>query len=230
MLAPRFRADGRATIALSPTQLAARDAVAGRIRAREYELVHAACAFCGGDEPIEIAAKDMYGLPMDVAVCGACGGVYTRTRLGDEALGRFYDGEYRALDRGAPIEESGYFELQRAKGARIAAFLRNAGALPPAGGLVVEIGCGAGGILDACRELGHPVFGVDLGSEYVQWGAANHGLDLRVGDLRTAIGELGERRQRPALVIYEQVLEHRPDPAAELRALADLMEVEVITV
>src|SRR4051812_41192414 len=94
-LGSRFADDGRAAIELNGVQLSARDAVRSKLAGGDYRRVRVGCPLCRTDEPIPASEKDMYGLPHPVGVCRRCGFVYTWLRLDDNALGRFYDGEYR---------------------------------------------------------------------------------------------------------------------------------------
>jgi SAM-dependent methyltransferase len=183
----------------------------------EYGRVRVGCPLCGAEEPLPVSEKDMYGLPHPVAVCRRCGFVYTWLRLDDSALGRFYDCEYRQLDRGVPLPEESFYALEYGKGTMIEGHLRAAGIELGESPVVLEVGCGAGGILGWFRERGYRVLGVDLGAEYVAFGREGHGLPLFEGDAETGIALLAADGTRPDLVIYEQVLEHVTDPLAELR-------------
>jgi len=52
---------------------------------------------------------------------------------------------------------------------------------------IVEIGCGAGGILQYFKEKGNDVYGVDLGSEYIEFGRANYNLNIGTGTIDNVI-------------------------------------------
>jgi SAM-dependent methyltransferase len=223
VLVRRYADDGVASLALTVVQRDARNKVAAQILTGEYALATAVCPLCGASEREMLASKDMYGLPMGVALCMPCGLVYTSRRLADAALDAFYRGEYRRLDRGVALPQESFFELELAKGRRIVGFLNAAGACVDGDALVLEVGCGAGGVLAPFADRGHPVLGVDPGREYVEYGARAHGLDLVEGDVETAAAALRSRATTPGLIIYEQVLEHVPDPVAELRRVRGLL-------
>jgi SAM-dependent methyltransferase len=93
---------------------------------------------------------------------------------------------------------------------------------------VLEIGCGAGGILEYFREVGCTVKGLDLDEEYVTFGRTEYRLDLSVATLATT--EVGRSTD---LVIYAHTLEHILRPVEELnevsRRLSDggLLYIEV---
>ncbi|MHB8470252.1 MAG: class I SAM-dependent methyltransferase [Gaiellaceae bacterium] len=163
-----------------------------------------------------MSTRDMYGLPVRTVLCRACALLYASPRPTEDALASFYDGEYRRLDRPDAQAYDAFFELQRTKGERILAFLGASGVQPEQDGLVVDVGCGAGGVLAPFRAQGFEVLGVDPGSEYVEYGTRVHGIDLHRGDLREALRLAAERGRRIGLIIFEQVLEHLPQPVQEL--------------
>jgi SAM-dependent methyltransferase len=218
-LGRRFADDGRAALALTATQLEARGRIAEKLRAGIYRTAAVPCPACGAEEGPLLTKKDMYGLPMSVVCCERCGLCYTTPRMTPETLQSFYNEHYRALDRADAARVQDFFELEREKGEIIWEYLADGDEQLPAGSLVLEIGCGAGGVLDFFRARGMKVLGVDLGATYVDFGAREHELDLHTGDLSTALEILDRRGLSPRLVVYEQVLEHLPDPAEELAQL-----------
>jgi hypothetical protein len=88
---------------------------------------------------------------------------------------------------------------------------------------IVEVGCGAGGILDFFRSEGHSVIGIDLGSEYVAYGRDVHGLDLRVCMLKDLALDF-----TPDLVIYSHVMEHILHPLDEMKSIASVSGAETL--
>ncbi len=201
---------------LNDVQRAARRRILKRFDAGKYRLATVSCPLCRGSAGETVSERETYGLPIEVAACRECGLVYTSRRMDDETLRRFYNEDYRRLERGTPLPSDAFFELQRSKGPHIRGFLADAGLALAAGSLIVEIGCGAGGILGYFQELGYAVAGCDVGREYVRYAAERHRLDVTEGSLDEIALRLRVERRAPALVIYEQVLEHLPDPVAEL--------------
>ena len=53
--------------------------------------------------------------------------------------------------------------------------------------LIVEIGCGAGGILQYFKDNGNEVYGVDLDSEYIEFGRVNYNLNIETGTIDNVI-------------------------------------------
>jgi SAM-dependent methyltransferase len=169
----------------------------------------------------------MYGLPMSVVLCATCELVYTNPRFSPSALLKFYDTEYRPLDRGVTQPQEDFFQLQWGKGRSILKYLVDCNLRQRiAGKAVIEIGCGAGGIVAYFREQGFTALGCDFNQAYLEYGLSRHGLDLHRGDLRLIKELVSERRLRVGLVIYEQVFEHLPYPKEELNALRPIMDFD----
>ena len=224
LLGRRYRDDGSAIIPMSEVQLAARNRVRDKIRIGDYPLEDAPCPDCGGIRRTILSEKDMYGLPMVVSACADCNLVYTSRRLAARALSAFYQNDYRELDRGVVTPRKEFFDLERRKGERIWQFIHDSDCADRLRDkLVVEVGCGAGGVLAAFADRGYRVLGGDLGAEYVGFGAAM-GLDLIVGDTAAVFAAIKERGAAVGLVIYEQVFEHLADPRGELRTIEEVLD------
>lgn len=94
-------------------------------------------------------------------------------------------------DYGSPYETSRMVELHR---------------LIPAGpGLAVEIGCNRGVTTGLLGEHGWTSIGYDIAEDVIAEGAKGvAGMDLRVGDVRTALEQVGQAD----LVVSLEVIEH----------------------
>jgi SAM-dependent methyltransferase len=219
MLSLRFSDDGTAALELSATQLAAKRSVERNVRDGVYSFERVPCAVCGGEDFETLAGKDRCGLSTAVVICNGCGLVQTNPRMTAEAYRRFYNDEYRLLQyRESTPREA--FARERRRGRRIAEYLARIRCLPaaPTEAFVLEVGCGAGGILAAFRDLGFDVQGLDVAVDLLAYGRECHGLDL----VATTLGEI-ELRRRPNIVIYSHVVEHILDVGAELDRLREVL-------
>lgn len=219
MLSRRFANDGKRLEKLNGIQTAALQRHLSKLEQGPYRLEAAPCPVCTDADDLVLAEKDRYGIPMRVVICRTCGLIRTDPRLTGAHFADFYATEYRSLYGGHAVPEDRFFEAQIAHGDQIVRCLQAAGCRVGAPTLVLEVGCGAGGILQAFRHRGAEIVGCDLGDEYLQFGRANHGLDLRHGTL----AEL--QLKRPAdVIVYSHVLEHVLDLNGEIgrigRALA----------
>jgi SAM-dependent methyltransferase len=205
-------------IPITPTQAAARDRVAAAIGSGRWPLVDNPCC-CGATAAtdVTVAVEDRYGLPFPQILCRHCGVIRSGKAFSGPAIGEFYEAEYRALYSGSKMAGQTFFEGQYQAGLR---FARTFLAKMPAEqrGSVLEIGCGAGGILKALEDFGwRPVTGVDLGGDYLEYGRGA-GLNLLQGDFRSLIAPGSQQ-----LVVMSHVLEHLPDPVQALRDVKALI-------
>ena len=217
MLSNRFKNDGVAILKLNKLQVQNRDIVSEKVRAKIYALENVRCAVCDKTNFEQIAEKDRYGLEMSVVICKECGLVQTNPRMTQAAYNQFYNNEYRPLYVGSEKATSLFFEQQYEHGRKIFSYLKVNGALPKSkNSFILEVGCGAGGILQFFKEKGFKTLGTDLGESYLAYGRKK-GLDLRAGFLREQ-----NLDAKPDLIIYSHVVEHLLDPNEELAYLKNI--------
>jgi SAM-dependent methyltransferase len=122
--------------------------------------------------------------------------------------------------RGNYSEDIAAFDAQRADTYR-RGLSRLLAVMP--GGLrskaVLDVGCFTGLSLDALRELGGEAYGLEYQPEAAASAAARHPGRVRVGDICSA-PDFGRRFDAATMT---DVIEHVPDPARALRAVAHLL-------
>ncbi len=99
---------------------------------------------------------------------------------------------------------------------------------PPAGKNVCDVGCGGGILSESLAAAGAQVLGIDLAPALLEV-AELHALQTHVGIEYRAIAAEDLARERPAafdLVTCMEMLEHVPNPAAILGALAKLVKTD----
>lgn len=232
LLGPRYGFTGKAQYGLDAPQAEALVAVKDKLERGFYRVEHTPCALCGGADLLPLASQDRYGLRLRVVVCRTCGLVQVSPRMSQGAYWDFYSNHYRCLYRNTAGDASqeGVFQDELVRGRLVVEFLRRQGVLGtlPRNGLVVEYGCGSGGLLKAFAEEGFECLGADVDRDCVDFGVRNHGLDLR----RATMESFSPDRE-PALVLCSHILEHMLDPVGFLsrvgRAMgsASLLYIEV---
>ena len=221
LLGARYEFDGRPHLSLNALQLEVKAQLEGKLATGAYQFESVPCALCGGSDFTPLAAKDRYGLRLPVVMCEGCALVATNPRMDASSYNAFYDDEYRPLYGGEPEPTADFFGAQYRAGARVHAYVmrfRGLSARDARAPAVLEIGCGAGGLLQYFKDRGCRVLGLDLGEEYLAYGRREYGLDLRPGTLADV-----PRDFLPDLVIYSHVLEHLLDPLAEMRRLREVL-------
>lgn len=203
-------------LGLSGSQLRAISELKLRLNNNAFEYVN--CPFCDRKQKFTILRSDCYGLPSDFSLCTYCAGVYTSRRIKKADMMNVYAMEYRAIDRPSfDIED--FFLRQKVKGQNIFKYISDLKTLKP-NSLIVEIGCGAGGILSVFKEAGHDVLGVDYNETFLQY-SPETSKELYVGGIDKVKQILGTRK--PDVIIYEQVFEHLYNLKDEISKISELM-------
>lgn len=158
----------------------------------------APCDLCGAAGAELYPAGAAPGLRRHVR-CPACGLVWVAPRPADvlAASALVYDGARAADD-----------DRDARARARLRAWLRRAGP-----GRLLDVGCGAGLLLEVARELGREAVGVDAAPDRAAEARARSGAVVHVGTLDDLPGD-----ERFDLVRLNQLLEHVASPRALLAA------------
>lgn len=221
MLSSRFKNDGKSILVLNAEQKKFKALFEEKIKTNQYAFEAVDCVICTSSNFELLSEKDRYGLSMYVVICTKCGLVQTSPRMTKNTLNSFYDNEYRKIYEAGTIRK--FFQDEYNKGKIIYNFINNAVDETFTKKFVVEIGTGAGGILQFFKDMGNDVYGVDLGSEYIEFGKQK-GLNLDVGTL----DKLSNISKKPDLVIYSHVLEHLSNPVEEFQTLKKFLHAESI--
>jgi len=214
MLDQRYKNDRKPLLKLNPIQERMKKKIENKIKNGSYHFEEVDCVLCKKRNFKLLAEKDRYGLFVPTVICKSCGLVYTNPRMDEQSNFSFYDNEYRKLYNGMGFPTDDFFNDQEDRGLDIIEYIEKKTGLHFRNKFVVEIGTGAGGILNAFKNNGNNVLGLDLGSEYINYGK-KRGLNL----IQDTIKYLGKLETRPDLVIYCHVLEHLSNPIEELTEL-----------
>jgi SAM-dependent methyltransferase len=95
--------------------------------------------------------------------------------------------------------------------------------LTPPYARVLEVGYGSGILLPTLAQLGRELHGVDLASDPAVVGARLERVGVKAHLVKASLCEWQEARDQFDLVVAFSVLEHIPDPAAALAAIARVL-------
>ena len=220
MLFKRFEYDGKPIISLNELQLKMKNQIERKVKGGIYSFEDVPCCVCGGRNFEIVSEKDRYGLYAPVVICRDCGLIQTNSRMTQEAYNQFYELEYRKLYMGkeASADKDDFFKFEYKRGGGIYQYISENMKREIVNARIVEIGCGAGGILQYFKDKGNDVYGVDLGSEYIEFGRDNYDLNIATGTIDNVI----KKGISPDIVIYSHTLEHLLDPVEELIKLKSI--------
>lgn len=219
MLGRRYFYDSKPIIKLNPLQEKIKSQIESKIKSGHYKMESVTCAVCGRDNFEPLSEKDRFGLPVSVVICRDCGLIQTNPRLTEESFKIFYKTEHTKLIFGQEKATKELFLDQYFHSQKIYRYLTKYFPMASKETLVLEVGCGAGGILAYFRDQGFDVIGIDLDEDCIQFGRQNYNLDLHVGTLSEHSFE-----KRPQIVILSHILEHLLRPNEELSLIRSLID------
>lgn len=173
------------------------------------------CPVCGPgpSEPVTVARDLNLGGPGSFRVvrCRLCGLMYLNPRPTPEALASYYPSQYWAPPPAGVKNLSVEAGIERAVQA-----LRRLGR----GGRVLDVGCGVGVLAAYLVQLGFDVVGIEPAEHACRAARSQFALQVHQGtlhDVSLAPGTFDA-------VTFFDVLEHLPDPVADLRAARALLK------
>ena len=212
-LNPRLDYSPDPLIPLNESQERARVALLELYQSGEMETEEVPC-YCGEEGGQEIAARDRYGFPVRTLLCMRCGLLRTSPRMSAAFADRFYRDLYRPLYDPAWNHPELRFEHDRRRGARMVSKIPT---LLSKIETVFDVGCAAGGALEAFRQAGKRTAGCDMTARYIEFGRSR-GLQLVEGEAAELVDAFGGRAD---LVIFSHVLEHLFDLKREFEEVLD---------
>lgn len=189
------------------------------------KLEAARCGICSSDEAAATFEMNdfLYGVPgtFRLVRCARCGLLYLSPRPDAETLVGLYRQYYR---RGAAVRESGLItalrripQVRRMYNAVTGEFA--AGIIHRAKGKTLDIGCGAGAMLEDLRRAGCDACGIELNPDEAAL-AREKGFTVHCGSLDDARFPGGTFDT----VVMNHVLEHIASPAATLAEIRRILK------
>lgn len=149
--------------------------------------------------------------------CNNCGLVYANPLPVDKELEEFYSNIYHECRE--PEINRARFTRYMLRRLRLIEKLKSKGR-------ILDIGCGAGYFLLLARQSGWEGFGLDVSKWASDYARNSYGLEVTTGTLKTA--------HLPQdwfdVVLLNHVLEHFPDPSAELNRVYRILKQSGIVV
>ena len=207
-----MRSEKKQTRMLNGLQEEYRNKVINKIK-NVYTLEDRPC-FCGSRKATSIFDRDRYGLPLNFVFCDNCGQIRMDPVINEKDYSDFYDNDYRKLYLGENSPTEQFFNSQNKSGEAIVKILNKYG-VDLKCKEILEVGCGAGGILKIFQNNGAKVSGVDYDSSYIEYGIRNHGLELKSG----GVEKLKEFGRKYDIIVLHHVFEHFADPLKEIREI-----------
>jgi 2-polyprenyl-3-methyl-5-hydroxy-6-metoxy-1,4-benzoquinol methylase len=169
------------------------------------------CNQCGADENTLLFSKNGF----DLVSCKSCGLAYISNPPDQLALQKVYSADANYHDVLLDPDSIQFAEMQAIAGTHIG---HVADWAEP--GRLLDAGCSTGLFLDLARAHGFEVSGVEFSKESARFARDHFGLTVADGDIRAVKKADG---QFDVITMFD-VIEHVPDPLADMRAIHDLLK------
>jgi len=188
-----------------------------KIKNKKYKFAKInKCPICNNNDYKTIAEKDRYGFKVNTQICKSCGLVFLNPHFDDKTYSEFYQKEYRSLYDNEEEGTNRLFDGEYSNGKNIYKYIRNE--INIKNKTVIEIGVGAGGTLKYFKEKGAKVYGVDYGTDYLEYGK-KMGLNLYSGNIKVLL----DKKINADLIIYSHVMEHITDLNKEFKNIKKIL-------
>lgn len=208
---PLYKNDGKALVSLSKYQKKSLNKLINLINIGELKLIDNYC-ICGNnnlENDIVISEKDRYGIPVSSILCSKCGLIRSGKIFDEYSNNLFYKNFYRDLYVGQHNPDNKFFYDQVIRGEQFLSLINKNKILDNILD-VVEIGCGAGGILYPFYKNNKDCRGFDYNEDYLKLGR-KFDLNLILGDWKNFLND-----NSVDLIILSHVMEHFTDPVEEV--------------
>lgn len=172
------------------------------------------CNLCGEGNRRMLYRKFGY----DLVRCTTCGLVYVGNPPSAEAVSAFYSAEADYHSELLDPNDPAFERMRGIARQHLRMLLRSVD--QPAGLRLLDIGCSSGLFLDEARAAGFDAHGAELSPDTARFARDHFGLEVHAGDWRDGGYEDGSF---DVITLFD-VIEHLPDPLAELKAIRRLLK------
>lgn len=206
------------SVKLSNKQLEAKAIFEKKLASGEYKFTFSKC-LCGETKNTRIANVDRYGLPWPQVICNSCGMVRSLYFLDRLSAIDFYSSLYRTFYLGESVPTESFFVDQVKRGEILFDIFSQI--VPNHNQFrLLEVGCGAGGILEVFQNNRIKVVGYDFDKNYIELGKKK-GLELYLFDDFEKLN-----LKQFDVILLSHVLEHFDSPFAEIEKLSHWLKPE----
>jgi len=174
-------------------------------------LEHKACNQCGAHDARLLFVKQGYRLVQ----CTHCALAFIDNPPTTEALARHYSAAAGYHDALRDPLSRAYAEMEAVARQHLKVVSRAAQR-----GHLLDVGCSSGLFLDQARAAGFGVTGIEYSDASAEFARNHFGIDVKAG----AVADADFARESFDIVTMFDVIEHVPDPSADLRKIYNLLK------
>lgn len=174
-------------------------------------LERASCNQCEGRASRLLFVKQGYRL----VECASCGLAYIDNPPTAEALARHYSAAAGYHDALRDPTSRAYAEMAAVATQHLKVVTRSA-----THGRLLDVGCSTGLFLDQARAAGFDVRGVEFSAASADFARERFGVEVATG----ALADVALARESFDIVTMFDVIEHVPDPSADMRTAYNLLK------
>ena len=145
--------------------------------------------------------------------CRDCDIMFIHPQPSQDEISQMYSKEYFEGDFRCGHAGSYFDEVSRDRIVDHSLLQRIQGNTP--NGRFLEIGCAGGAFLNAAKQMGYDVYGVEFSEDAARFARTHFGLDVVTGDISSA----RYPNNNFDIVFMGDVIEHLPNPVAALREI-----------
>jgi len=147
--------------------------------------------------------------------CTSCALAFVSPVPSEEYLARYYAVFHQTIGEGGEYELIDS-RMQADFPAKLALIGRHAAL---AGARLLDVGCGKGFFVRACRDSGIDAMGIDLSDSGIEYATGQLGVPARLGRIEDCADDLGQFD----IATFWATIEHVPDPVSTLRAIHSVL-------